>query len=557
MNAIIASPYGLEPVQKDKDYVEAIAIENKILPQITVILNQYHNTHYTQRSWKIILGHWLRRYINVIINRTKTLEQCLQNYNVSGITTFNKNHYTLATTNSYDAIWSFNDSYWNNILTAHLLDFLDIKNISINFINVNHTEESFFFKQSTQPISLSLKKYAVSVYKKANKLSQRLFTKETDAFIINSYLPKEKELKLQLSFGQFPHTWQSSSFSTSTKVNSLLREQLAAQLNNNTQDKLEYIIRALLFQLIPICYLEAFQELDHLTRQQYWPNHPKFIFTSNNFDTDEIFKLWVAKKIEINIPYIVGQHGNNYGTHRYVNPSIEEVTSKKFLTWGWTDGLPQHIPTFILKKTKKIKNTYNPNGGLLLIELPLGHRITTWDNTSEYNEYFLDQIDFVKKLDSTIRENLTIRLHSGYKYQTWDDINRWKEFDQKLNVDTGNRKIDQLVSQSRIIVHSYDSTGILETLALNIPTLAFWQNDFEHLRESAKPYYQLLVDVGIIHFSPTSIAIKINEIWNNIDQWWMQSEIQHARRQFCDRYAKTSHNPEKTIKQILLSEINQ
>ena len=50
---------------------------------------------------------------------------------------------------------------------------------------------------------------------------------------------------------------------------------------------------------------------------------------------------------------------------------------------------------------------------------------------------------------------------------------RWKDFDPAVKVDTGEVDIRDLISRSRLVVHSYDSTGILETLNLNIPTLAF------------------------------------------------------------------------------------
>ena len=106
------------------------------------------------------------------------------------------------------------------------------------------------------------------------------------------------------------------------------------------------------------------------------------------------------------------------------------------------------------------------------------------------------------------------------------------------------------------MVHSYDSTGVLETLSQNIPTLAFWQNGFDHLRENSKPYYQLLVDAGIVHLTSESVAQKVNEVWDNIEGWWGQDKVQEARRQFCNRYARVSQNPVRELKQILLRQIS-
>ncbi len=129
------------------------------------------------------------------------------------------------------------------------------------------------------------------------------------------------------------------------------------------------------------------------------------------------------------------------------------------------------------------------------------------------------------------------------------------DLDKTIKLDMGSSIISKLIAQSRLIVHSYDSTGILETLAQNIPTLAFWQNGFDHLRDSAKPYYQLLVNVGIVHLKPESAAAKVCEIWDDVEGWWAQSAVQEARKQFCDRYARVSQNPVNELKKILSSDI--
>ena len=113
-------------------------------------------------------------------------------------------------------------------------------------------------------------------------------------------------------------------------------------------------------------------------------------------------------------------------------------------------------------------------------------------------------------------------------------------------------RLQKLIEESRLVVHSYDSTGMLETMSLNIPTMAFWQNGFDNLRESAKPFYQLLVDAGIVHLSPESAAKHVNVIWNSIDEWWFSSKVQKARSRFCARYARESISPVRELKQILL-----
>ena len=550
MDAIVAAPYGLGQAIKDADHAEARMLEEKIFPVLCNALNRFHCTQHGKRFWRIVLGHWLRRYVDVMLNRVKTLEQCLQTQQISGMTAYDYDHYSLATQDSYTAIWTFNDERWNNVLTRRILGLLGASSFPVEVIAGCEPQD---FSWNAVVATPTLKrKFLRWGYQSAVKLASYL-ARDEDAFIINSYLPKKEVIKLQLALRQCPQLWGSSKIEIKAVPDRALRESLANQVISKPENNLEDILTLMVFELLPACYLEGFYDLNTLVKQQRWPTKPKFILTSNNFDTDEIFKVWAANKAESGVTYITGQHGNNYGTHRYMAPTVEEVTADKFLTWGWTDGLPQHTPAFLLKTAGKKFGKYNKKGGLLLIEVCIDHRITTWDGTAEYDEYFQEQQKFINALSTSRRKQLTVRLHAGYRHAKWSDEVRWKTFDPSLKIDIGGDAIKDLIAESRIVIHSYDSTGILETLSLNIPTLAFWQNGFAHLRDTAKPYYQLLVDAGIVHLTPESVANKVNEVWDDVDGWWRQSKVQDARKHFCDRYARVSQCPVRQLKNTLLT----
>jgi putative transferase (TIGR04331 family) len=548
MDAVIAPPYGLSQEKKNADHIEARALEEKLFLILYRALNRHHGVQHSARFWRIVLGHWLQRYVDVMLNRVRTLEHCLQTYHISGTTTFLDDNYALAPLDSYDAILMFNDDRWNNELYVRILNLLDV---TINLEKVIDGEES---NSLWLPIIIhkkSIKKRILKWgYLQLVKIA-KFFARKNDALIINTYLPKKQQIKLNLALKQVPQIWTSPKLTLQKKSDHMLRKSLADNITNKSSDRLYQIMLSMIFELLPVSALEGFKELSEITQHLNWPKNPKFIFTSNNFDTDEIFKIWTAHRIELGVPYYVGQHGN-YGVSRnHIDPSIEEITADKFITWGWTDGLPQHAPAFIFKTAGKRSKHYNPKGSLLLIESCLNHRITTWDGHIEFENYFENQKKFISELDCTQKQNLIIRLHASYRYMKFDEEARWQSFDQSLKIDKGNKPIGELVSQSRLVVHSYDSTGILETLSQNIPTLAFWQNDFDHLRESAKPYYQLLVDAGIVHVTAESVAQKVNMVWDDVDAWWGQNKVQEARKKFCDRYARVSKSPVSELLKII------
>ena len=139
-------------------------------------------------------------------------------------------------------------------------------------------------------------------------------------------------------------------------------------------------------------FLEGFNEILEQTKKIHWPKKPKFIFTSNSCDTNELFKVWAAPKIVEGCPYIIGQHGNTYGMDRFETPYNEEQVSDIFVTWGWEkDGTNKYIPLFNLKQPlKPNKLIHDHDGNLLLIQMQKSHCLT-WDESYKREYYFQNQ----------------------------------------------------------------------------------------------------------------------------------------------------------------------
>ena len=96
IDAIVASPYGLELEQKEADYIESSALEENFFLLVCNILNDYHNTTYSERFWRIVIGHWLQRYVRTMFYHVKTIENCIRNYNISSVTSYSNKQYILA-----------------------------------------------------------------------------------------------------------------------------------------------------------------------------------------------------------------------------------------------------------------------------------------------------------------------------------------------------------------------------------------------------------------------------------------------------------------------------
>lgn len=544
MDAAVAEPYGLAPTQKERDLAYVQSLSSQLLVEVADALNRFHGTTRTNRYWHIVIGQWLQRYVALTFNRYFTLQQALENHELSGTAVFDSTGYRLATNDSLEFIWASNDDVWNHVLCSDILSFMGTLSMEVETAplrgNTGFTQENAHVTVAKVSAKHRVMKTAATVLPK--------FGRKRDAFITNSYLPPRVEAKLEISLGQFPQFWRREPVPV-VAADPDLRERF--RIHEGDHRGFELFVRRQLAKVIPTCYLEGFGELVAQTKQLPWPAEPRFIFTSNNFDTDETFKVWTGSKVEEGSPYYIGQHGNNYGTLLGSENWPELVNCDAFYTWGWTNGSPRNVPAFLFKTAGRKAPRRNPTGGLLLIELPLGHRITPQDSYHEFGVYQEEQFQFVSGLPDRIRKELTVRMHPASRQTRWADEKRWKDRSPDTRVETGGASVFGLIEGSRLVVHSYDSTGILETLAWNVPTICFWQDGLNHLLPRAKPFYELLREAGILADTPDHAAALVALHWDNVTEWWESDSVQKAREAFCAEYARTEKKPVRTLRRLL------
>ena len=555
MDAIIAMPYGSGKTKIDEDIAEANQIKDELFPILCKTLNQYHEVNQTERFWKIIIGHWFHEYVPTILNRVFTLQKCLNNYNMLGVSGYSANCPSLSVP-IFDPFWyeALENPQWNSILYSKILEHMAIPNFMIeNLAYERELETPQERTEKNSPKQKNIKTYILLILKKLAPL----LAKKSDAFIISSYLLPIYEIGLKFSLGQFPYFWETPRVKLKANPDISLRRELTTALLNDSDEDLIKIVKTFLFEMLPVAYLEGFSEIQDIARKQKWPDRPKFIFTSNAYYGNDVCKYWIANKVESGVCYIVGQHGNSYFTDRRQRNKIEEVTSDKFLTWGWTDGSERYFPAFIFQNNPRKYAKINPSGGLLLINTGPPVSRTCYDVSSVAHQYFEMNQTFILSLASEPREQTTLRLDAWFHQHQFSEKKRWQVFDPNLKINEGRTPISQLISENRLVVHGYDSTGILQTLSQNIPTIAFWLNGFDHLNDEVVDDYRLLMAAGIIHLTPESAANKVNEIWSNIDDWWWREEVQIARKEFCEKYARVTKHPAKDLKKILLAVANK
>ena len=91
----------------------------------------------------------------------------------------------------------------------------------------------------------------------------------------------------------------------------------------------------------------------------------------------------------------------------------------------------------------------------------------------------------------------------------------------------------------------------------NIPTVVFVNPKHWEVRDSVLPFFDQLREVGILHDTPRSAALHVNNIKNKIESWWVDDNLQAIRRQFCQNYGYTDKHWRDLWAETISDAINQ
>lgn len=537
----LAVPYGMSSEERHRDaaYVQSLAAD--LLKDLGDALNAHHSVDLSNRQWNIVLGHWLQRYCAVLFNRYATVQQVLQNYDVKCAFSVSGVGASLASTSSLEFVHRASEPAWNQLIYERLLSEFGCTLQHVGSSSDQSAAAEVEVRSSgRQPRRLPIWRWAAKL------------ARSTDAFVVASYLPRVLEAQLQLKMRQFPQRWTSPSVDY-TSTDAALRGRL--QLRSDHVSGFERFARQQIFDAIPNCFLESFHIIGEQLEKLDWPKAPKFIFTSNSFDFDEVFKRWAANKSAEGVPYLVGQHGNNYGTHYYHGNAKwpDQASSDAFLTWGWSRRSTD-VATFLFKTADKRRRAGPVGNRLALLQLQLPLQIDTFDVTKEHSEYYREQLRFVSALPAAVAKDAVVRLAPGVHMSPWCDVQRWNDSGLQVTVEPGHLPLRSILADARLVVHSYDSTGIMETFAQNIPTVCFWRGELDHLMPDAKPYYEALAAVGVIHWTADSAAQHVARVWNNVWAWWTSPNTVAAVAAFSARYGRAADKPVDMLAAALMTE---
>ena len=523
---IVPDPW-LDPQRLENLSHEATRYFKKIIVPLSRSLDELTGLSWNNRAWEILIGPWLRSFTFVVAEKRCFLEE--QGLHKRLISVSESQFGTQGVESM---------SEWIDLtLTSELHTYL-FQEVAHAYGIVPRREE---FRHAEKKVAskTTIPKLEILLSDVASRLG---VLSSGSAFMFHkTYLSRKNELFLSLKLGRLPLPTERFHTISLIQKDVALRNRLLSSLRHSKalSGKLGDQIYRLIAQCLPTNHLEGIEHLANAVDKANWPKAPKVIFDSNGYWADDVFKYYVASQTDKGAKLVIGQHGGMLGSSKWSSQLDHQLAvSDKFLSWGWTMGLGEKVaPLGMLKPIERVRPRQGAPAVMPLLSLPQ----YAYDNSAfpigagGWESYFQDQLQFLNALKELEADEVHLRSYpkdrGGFALERLGEAG-W------VNSVIPSRPLKKDLRNYRLVIVTYNSTILLETLAANHPTVAFW--DFERwpLNDTATPYFEMLKEAGILFSSPLSAASHVEKIWSNINAWWLSPHVQNLRLEFVSQFAK-------------------
>ena len=538
-----------EKLKKDKEYFNDLL--DRIFPPLTNKLNLIQNKNLSIKFWEILIMHWLHSFIYINFDHwemVNSLDFTEKNYCIDTLE-FDEKEIIPRTLEDY--IRLFGSDSWRHAMIKKILGYKFSKNDK----KIDYVIE-IKLKNDIKEIRNSIENYQNNLIKKGiinfyNKIFGFILKKQK-FFIARSYLGKVKEFLLNISLFQLPTIFVPNIYSLSSEPDLRMRKE--ADLDFFPKNDFEKFLKDEIMIQLPISFLEGFNEIGKMIEKLSFPQAPKCIFVSNSHHKSLLTRL-CANNVDNKCKIIHGQYGGSYGQWdmHWLEKYYKKI-SDVYLTWGWKDHENTH-PLGILRPLGSKRNHKKECNKLLLIGKTIksyGYSLDSNSGACQSDNYLKDCFLAINNLRDDIKKNLIVRLKPVGK--GWNEKERFEDLLSK-KIDDGKKPIFSVVKNAKIYFATYNGTGYLESLSMNIPTILFSNPFDEKLRNSCMEDFELLRKNKIFFTDPISATDHINQVWDDVNKWWYSENVQRAREKFCFKFSRTNSKILRDIKKIITKDL--
>lgn len=492
-----------------------------LLGYLTDILNRYHKWNRSTSYYDVLCGEWLMHFSHVVYSH------------YIGIT----HGGTCKTTQNPIAVFSdFYDYQFAMVGNSALNDQLrEISTALLNGRSPKHhllSGQTVNFSRPQKSLLAKLKWGIKSLGQKSvgNPNAQVLICQPYAKCLNTDWVKTMIRWRAWARQDDFEY-----SIDVSARIDSAWRYQSAASIKVGNYRELVF---ALLPIYVPALYLEGLSTY-RAAAHALGLKRPAVAFTATSLHGHSLFKVLAADWRDDGMRIINRQHGGGYGIDRlHASEEYETRVADRFCTMGWRGNSPKQAPLKTPLSREQFQCT-PVKGRILLtcIHYPKQvYRIHFQPMPGTIDTMIAETASFVGATAGWPE----LRVRSFPNDYGSGLVKILKAANPELHLD--DMRVTGLHSylQAELVAHSYLGTSWLETLALNIPTVCFYDPQTYDFREAVIPFIDRFESAGILHRDGAAAASFIGNIRKNPRSWWNSPDIQNLRREFVEQYANFS-----------------
>ena len=542
------SNFNLDKELEDNNF--RIDLYERLLDELCNQLNLLHNIQWSKRSWRIMIGPWLNRYL-VSFHRHINLYQKIKNSGeektISGIDT-PENFFLASNDLNEFSIFLSSEKYKLKILSK-IKEYFEKKFYNFNFIDAAAKLNNKKDKKNT-------------ILNKTNliiiKILERFFCFNNDIVFYKIYFGNfYQTLKLFFKLRQFPFKYNLFEDIPQFYIDKSLRKKI--EIKKKGYSEKENLLREFLVETIPSTYIEGFKLRLKKAKSSYFPKKTKIIYSCNIY-SDYLFKYWAADQLNEGAKLVYGQHGATYNAFIYDDRfEHEKKISDLFLTWGWKSESKKVVPCGVFsvigrtfeKASSNNKILFLPGISSSVIETIFQKLMDHEQNKSIYPSQVFKLVECLHMIKKENIKKIYIKPHPNEKNYENKISSKFKKFPE---IKFLNSKIDPLKivkNYDLILFANLDSTTFYQLISSNKPCVVI-VNDYESiLKEDYKQLWNEMIEAKIFHKSSLSLSNFFNET-DNLLNWWNSAKTQKAVLNFNLLNCKNDKNViSKIAKEIL------
>jgi putative transferase (TIGR04331 family) len=504
-------------------------------------LNLFHGKSLSIRQWEIIVGPWLRIYLESLYFRWKRLDWLLElgvkQIFVTNLDKINRAQIS-ATRNSYVREKILNED-WNHIMLSNMaiFKFTKLKHIEFRTVDLKETNIIETPKINFIPLKKLIKTFAQRLLE---RISFRL-SRNNIIIINNPYLSFLNKLRLSKLIKKRPVFYFNREFKSKSNIS--YRSRLFELINIGYNDEFHKFASSNLAKEIPVCYVEDLHRLESKAGELRLPSNPDIIYTGSGVESDEIIRFYIAKNIIKNSKYVISQHGGVYGTRLIPTKSefYEHKIADTWISWGWKDSKNDNVKNGVNIKEIDRKTHKYSYADKILFTLPNITYISSRLMPLQPLKRIKDNKKIVKGLSDYVRKNLVIRSHPNHAKKSYV-----KEIADGCFISSQVSFQDDL-SVAKLFITTNNSTTFLQSMTANCPSILILLGRQKFIRNESKKLFSLLEKNRILFYDINLAINHINLISRNPKKWWCAESVKEARSEFCKYH---SYHSEESMNKL-------